>query len=219
MTAMPTPQVFHHLSTVRILPVVSLPEPDVAAHVTAVLANAGLPIVEITLRTDRALDAVSAATAAGRALVGIGTVTRPEQVSDAVDAGAQFVVTPGFDPTIVRAYSDRAIPLIPGVATATEIQAALAAGLSVLKLFPAEALGGWRTIRALSAPYPQVRFVPTGGITARASPHYLAEPSVLAVGGSWMVPPDALLGHDMTAIGALSRAAARAAVETPGTQA
>jgi 2-dehydro-3-deoxyphosphogluconate aldolase / (4S)-4-hydroxy-2-oxoglutarate aldolase len=197
------------LAEVRVLPVVSLAEPTSAAALADVLAESGLPVIEITLRTERALDAVRAVARAGTARVGVGTVMHANQVRAAADAGAEFVVTPGFDPAVVRACLEHRIPVIAGIATATEILQALSAGVEVLKLFPATVLGGPALIEALSAPFPQIRFVPTGGITAQTAPDYLAQPSVLAIGGSWMVPRRAILANDFTAISALSRAAAQ----------
>jgi 2-dehydro-3-deoxyphosphogluconate aldolase / (4S)-4-hydroxy-2-oxoglutarate aldolase len=197
------------LAQVRVLPVVSLPEPTTAVALADVLVASGLPVIEITLRTERALDSVRAVARAGTARVGVGTVIHPDQVTAAADAGAEFVVTPGFDPAVVRACLERQIPVIAGVATATEVLQALSAGVEVLKLFPATVLGGPALIEALSAPFPQVSFVPTGGITAHTAPDYLTQPSVLAIGGSWMVPRDAILAKDFNAISALSRAAAQ----------
>jgi 2-dehydro-3-deoxyphosphogluconate aldolase/(4S)-4-hydroxy-2-oxoglutarate aldolase len=176
------------LAQVRVLPVVSLPEPTTAVALADVLVASGLPVIEITLRTERALDSVRAVARAGTARVGVGTVIHADQVVVAANAGAEFVVTPGFDPAVVRACLERRIPVIAGIATATEILQALSAGVEVLKLFPATVLGGPALVEALSAPFPQIRFVPTGGITADTGPDYLAQPSVLAIGGSWMVP-------------------------------
>jgi 2-dehydro-3-deoxyphosphogluconate aldolase / (4S)-4-hydroxy-2-oxoglutarate aldolase len=197
------------LAQVRVLPVVSPPEPTTAVALADLLVASGLPIIEITLRTDRALDSVRAVARTGTARVGVGTVIHADQVVAAANAGAEFVVTPGFDPAVVRSCLERRIPVIAGIATATEILQALSAGVEMLKLFPATVLGGPALIEALSAPFPQVRFVPTGGITAHTAPDYLAQPSVLAIGGSWMVPRSAILAKDFNAISALSRAAAQ----------
>jgi 2-dehydro-3-deoxyphosphogluconate aldolase/(4S)-4-hydroxy-2-oxoglutarate aldolase len=123
-----------------------------------------------------------------RLVVGAGTVLTVDQVDIAVKSGAAFIVTPGYSREVVRAGQERGIPVIPGVATPTEIQMALQDGITVVKFFPAEAIGGTRALSAMSAPFPGVRFVPTGGISQDNLEDYLALPSVLAVGGSWMAP-------------------------------
>ncbi|MBN1173248.1 MAG: bifunctional 4-hydroxy-2-oxoglutarate aldolase/2-dehydro-3-deoxy-phosphogluconate aldolase, partial [Micromonosporaceae bacterium] len=125
-------------------------------------------------------------------MVGAGTVLTVEQVNRAADAGARFVVSPGFGPAVVRRCQELEIDVFPGVATSTEIQMALDAGLEIVKFFPAEQLGGARMVKALSAPYRSVRFIPTGGVTSANLRDYLAIPSVVAVGGTWMVAPDLL---------------------------
>ncbi|MFE2424149.1 bifunctional 4-hydroxy-2-oxoglutarate aldolase/2-dehydro-3-deoxy-phosphogluconate aldolase [Streptomyces hokutonensis] len=137
---------------------------------------------------------LKAMAAHGGLAVGAGTVLTPEQAERAVAAGARFVVSPGFDEEVVDKCRELGMPVVPGIATATELMRVLKAGLDTVKLFPAEPLGGPATLRALAAPFPGTRFVPTGGIDAAALPGYLAEPSVLAVGGSWMATP-ALLAN------------------------
>jgi 2-dehydro-3-deoxyphosphogluconate aldolase/(4S)-4-hydroxy-2-oxoglutarate aldolase len=128
--------------------------------------------------------------------VGAGTVLTPDQVDRAVAAGARFIVSPGFSPAVVRHCQEIDIPVFPGVATATEIQAAMEAGLRTLKFFPAEPLGGLPMVKALAAPFPGLKFIPTGGISAAQLGEYLAHPSVLAVGGSWMVAPKLIAAAD-----------------------
>jgi 2-dehydro-3-deoxyphosphogluconate aldolase/(4S)-4-hydroxy-2-oxoglutarate aldolase len=142
----------------------------------------------VTLRTPAALDVIRAMASDPDMLVGAGTVLTPGQVEDAVAAGARFIVSPGFDREVVEACGRLGVPAIPGVATATEIQMALRAGIGVVKLFPAEALGGVTTLQALGAPFPALRFIPTGGITPENAGRYLEQPAVLAIGGSWMAP-------------------------------
>jgi 2-dehydro-3-deoxyphosphogluconate aldolase/(4S)-4-hydroxy-2-oxoglutarate aldolase len=133
-------------------------------------------------------------------IVGAGTVISTDQVDTAVAAGARFVVSPGFSHAVVRRCRELDVPVVPGVATATELMTALDAGITIVKLFPAEPLGGVRTLRSLAAVFPQVRFVPTGGITATNAATYLGEPSVLAVGGSWMVAPVLLARNSWDAV-------------------
>jgi 2-dehydro-3-deoxyphosphogluconate aldolase/(4S)-4-hydroxy-2-oxoglutarate aldolase len=121
-------------------------------------------------------------------ILGAGTVLRPEQVDQALEAGARYIVTPGFSAEVVRACQANSVPVFPGVATATEMQMALEAGLEVVKFFPAEALGGLRMLKALAAPFTMMRFIPTGGISVSQLSEYLSFASVLAVGGSWIAP-------------------------------
>jgi 2-dehydro-3-deoxyphosphogluconate aldolase / (4S)-4-hydroxy-2-oxoglutarate aldolase len=173
----------------RVIPVVTLSDPDSANGVAAALLRAGLPIAEITFRSDAAEQAIATISSRADVRVGAGTIVDPELVDRAVAAGATFIVTPGFSPPVVERCLEIGVPVIPGVGGATDIMSALTYGLTVLKLFPADALGGPKTVKALSAPFPTVRFVPTGGITAVTAPDYLAIDSVAAVGGSWITPP------------------------------
>jgi 2-dehydro-3-deoxyphosphogluconate aldolase/(4S)-4-hydroxy-2-oxoglutarate aldolase len=191
------PDVVSELGRHRLVPVITLDEARHARPLLAALTAGGLPCAEVTFRTPAAADALRAMTeaaaeaaseagAGGPALIGAGSVRRPEQVDQALEAGARFIVSPGLSPAVLRACADQAVPVIPGVATATEICTALDAGLTTVKLFPAEPLGGVTLISALRGPFPEVRFVPTGGIGAEQLPAYLACPAVAAVGGSWM---------------------------------
>jgi 2-dehydro-3-deoxyphosphogluconate aldolase / (4S)-4-hydroxy-2-oxoglutarate aldolase len=173
----------------RLVPVIVVEDPAAAQPLAEALVAGGLRCAEVTFRTAAAEAALAAMAADPRLLVGAGTVVRPEQVDRAVAAGARFIVSPGVSPTVVRHCRRTGVPVVPGVATATEIQAAGEEGLEVLKFFPAEPLGGLGMLKALAAPFPAVRFVPTGGIAAAQLGDYLAHPSVLAVGGSWMVAP------------------------------
>jgi 2-dehydro-3-deoxyphosphogluconate aldolase/(4S)-4-hydroxy-2-oxoglutarate aldolase len=170
----------------RILPVVTI-ERD-AAKLGGALAAAGARAVEITFRSEYAAEAIETLAAAGF-VVGAGTVRSTEQVDAAVAAGAAFVVAPGLDRAVVERAGEHGLPAFPGIATATELGAALTLGVEVVKLFPAEAAGGVGLIRALAAPFPEARFVPTGGLSAANAPAYLELPQVVAIGGSWMVAP------------------------------
>ena len=163
-----------------------------SARSRSALKRGGLPVAEVTFRTEASIRALGALAGDGELLVGAGTVIRPEQVDLARDAGARFVVTPGFSPRVVERCRELAMPVIPGVSTASEVIAALDHGCELLKFFPAEASGGAATIRALAGPFPHVRFIPTGGVSAANAPVYLRLPSVAAVGGSWMVAPTLL---------------------------
>ncbi len=145
-----------------------------------------------------------------------GSVLRPEQVDQALEAGARFIVTPGLSPAVLRACADQAVPVIPGVATATEICTALDLGITTVKLFPAEPLGGVDLISALRGPFPDVRFVPTGGIGAEQLPAYLACPAVAAVGGSWMASRNLIRQERFDEIAALTAGAVDLARRQPG---
>jgi 2-dehydro-3-deoxyphosphogluconate aldolase / (4S)-4-hydroxy-2-oxoglutarate aldolase len=180
------------IGALGVLPVLVLDDPARGVAVARALAAGGLPCAEVTLRTAGALDAIRAiADALPDVLVGAGTVVAPEQVDMAVAAGARFLVSPGLDADIVRRARSIGVPLIPGVATASEALAALRQGVQVVKLFPAAQLGGVAAVKALASVFPELRFIPTGGIGPADVGAYLAEPSVLAVGGSWLAPPDA----------------------------
>lgn len=175
------------LQRLRIVPVIACKDAAQAAPLAAALEAGGLPCAEVTLRTPAALAVIRTMAQRPGLLVGAGTVLKPEQAQAAVDAGARFIVAPGFNPKVVRYCVERQIPIFPGVCTPTEIEMALDHGLEVVKFFPAEAYGGVKTLQALCAPYGGVRFIPTGGITAANLAAYLRLPAVVACGGSWMV--------------------------------
>jgi 2-dehydro-3-deoxyphosphogluconate aldolase / (4S)-4-hydroxy-2-oxoglutarate aldolase len=176
----------------RLLPVVVLRDAAQAPPLGDALSAGGLGCVEVTFRTGAAGAAIRHLAGRGDLVVGAGTVLDPGQVDRAVDAGARFVVSPGFGPAVVARCRERGVPVFPGVATATEIQMALDAGLRTVKFFPAQQLGGAAMVKALAAPFGSVRFIPTGGVGAANLADYLALPCVLAVGGTWMVAPDLL---------------------------
>jgi 2-dehydro-3-deoxyphosphogluconate aldolase / (4S)-4-hydroxy-2-oxoglutarate aldolase len=195
----------------RLVPVVVLERLDDALPLAQALCDGGLPIAEVTLRSTVAVDVIRVLTAETDLLVGAGTVIRPEQVDEAVGAGARFIVTPGFSARVVERCLQAGVPVIPGVATATEIIAALEYGLELLKFFPAEAAGGAPALRALQAPFPGIRFIPTGGLTAANAAGYLDLRSVAALGGSWMVAPELIASHDFAAVSTLAAEAVRIA--------
>ena len=187
----------------RVVPVVVMQDPGEAKPLADALTAGGLPLAEITFRTPAAAQTLSAMAEDPAMIVGAGTVVSAHQVDMAVDAGARFVVSPGFSAAVVGRCHELNVPVVPGVATATDLMAALDAGITTVKLFPAEPLGGITTLRSLAAVFPQVRFIPTGGISAANAPTYLAEPSVLAVGGSWMVARPLLAQHSWDAVRSL----------------
>lgn len=191
----------------RLLPVVVIEDAATADPLGDALVQGGLPCAEITFRTAAAADAIKAMAARGDIAVGAGTVVTPDQVDRAVDAGARFIVSPGFSAAVVKRSQELGVPVYPGAATATEIQMALDAGLRTVKFFPAEQLGGAAMVKALAAPFRQVTFIPTGGVTTGNLDRYLALPSVLAVGGTWMVAADLLKNRDWAEVTRRTRAA------------
>jgi 2-dehydro-3-deoxyphosphogluconate aldolase/(4S)-4-hydroxy-2-oxoglutarate aldolase len=214
------PDVLAAVARHRLVPVITLDEPRHARPLLDALTAGGLPCAEVTFRTAAAAEglremAAAAVEAGGQALIGAGSVVRAEQVDQAVRAGARFIVTPGLSPAVLRACAEHAVPVIPGVATATEICAALDAGISTVKLFPAEPLGGLNLISALRGPFPDVRFVPTGGIGAELLPDYLACPAVAAVGGSWMASRSLIQQERFAEITALTAGAVALAGGSP----
>jgi 2-dehydro-3-deoxyphosphogluconate aldolase/(4S)-4-hydroxy-2-oxoglutarate aldolase len=191
-----------------IVPVVRIERADDAAELARTLVGAGLACIEITFRSAAAVEAIRAISAdVPDALVGAGTVVSVEQLDRALAAGASFVVSPGLQPDVVRACLAHDVAVLPGVYTPTEVIQAMDLGLSAVKLFPASSAGGPAYLRALAGPFPEMRFVPTGGIDLAELEAYLRVPSVLAVGGSWMVRPELIAAHDWPAIGRLAREA------------
>lgn len=196
------------LSRIGLVPVITIESPRDAVPLAKALLDGGIGCAEVTFRTPAAGKAIHGiSSSCGELLVGAGTVLTVEQAGLATQAGAQYVVAPGFDPAVVDWCQAHNMPVIPGVATPTEISMALARGLSLLKFFPAEAMGGMQTLRALSAPFAGVRFIPTGGITVANLPQYLSLPNVAACGGSWMAKESMISAGKFTEITRLSRQA------------
>ncbi|AMM20310.1 keto-deoxy-phosphogluconate aldolase [Frondihabitans sp. PAMC 28766] len=187
-----------------VVPVVVIDDVGLARDLAFALREGGIPRAEVTLRTPEGLGAIAAMSDVPDFSVGAGTVLSEGDVARCVDAGARFIVSPGLDHDVVRRAQDLDVTVLPGIATATEIQAAVALGLTAVKFFPAERLGGLAMIEALSGPFPSLRFMPSGGITAANAATYLAHPAVFAVGGSWMVPRNALRKRDFETVSRLS---------------
>ncbi len=197
------------LAVAPVVPVLTVTRVEDAAPLARALVKGGLPVIEVTLRTPVALQVVAAMRAAvPEAIVGVGTITRVEDLAAAGRAGARFGVSPGFTAELVSAARGVGYPLLPGVMTPSELMAARAAGFNALKLFPAQQAGGPAMLRALAAPFPDVVFCPTGGVTAATAPEYLALANVPCVGGSWVTPADRVAAGDWEAIEALASAAA-----------
>ena len=197
------------LDLVPVVPVVVIDDLDHAVPLARALVAGGLPVIELTLRTPVALDAVRAIAAeVPEITLGVGTVCTPAQAEQAAEAGAGFLVSPGTTPTLLEAMLGTGLPFLPGTATVSEVLAVLEAGVSEMKLFPAEASGGAAYLRALSAPVPAARFCPTGGVTLASAPDYLALPNVGCVGGTWLTPRDAVESGDWVRIEKLAAEAA-----------
>jgi 2-dehydro-3-deoxyphosphogluconate aldolase/(4S)-4-hydroxy-2-oxoglutarate aldolase len=203
------------LASLRIVPVIVIDDLAAARPLADALAAGGLRCAEVTLRTSAALEAIPRFAANPDLLVGAGTVLDPDQVSAAVDVGARFIVSPGFDAEVVQRCQQLGVPVLPGTATPTDIQQARRAGLTAVKFFPAETLGGVTALDAIAAPFPGITFVPTGGVTPKNVAAYLRHQAVLAVGGSWMTPRKLIAAGDWQQIGQLAAEAARLATEFP----
>lgn len=189
-----------HATDSPIVPVVVINRADRAQALGEALVAGGIPVAEVTFRTSAAAEAIRRMSATPDLLVGAGTVLTVDQVDRAVEAGARFIVSPGFSAAVVRRAQQHGLPVYPGTVTPTEIMAALDLGLTTLKFFPATTYGGAAALKALGAPFPQVRFIPTGGVSAANLGDYLSLPNVAAVGGSWMVPVDAIDAGDTATI-------------------
>lgn len=179
------------LRRLRLVPVIVIDDPVDAVPLARALEEGGLPCAEVTFRTPGARSALERIAAeCPNVLAGAGTILTPDQAADAISAGAKFIVAPGFGPAVVDYCLENAIPVFPGIATPTELEAALSKGLKAMKFFPAEPLGGVSYLKAMSAPYVGIEFMPTGGILPSNVLDYLALKQVVACGGSWMAPQE-----------------------------
>ena len=200
-----------------VVPVVVIDDAEEAVPVANALVAGGLPIIEVTMRTDTAADSIAAIRSdVPEAFVGAGTVLSADHAQTIVAAGAQFIVSPGLDTGVVAAAARLEVPVIPGIATPTEAQRAWNLGLRDLKFFPAASAGGLPMLEALAAVFRDIRFVPTGGISAANLSDYLALPSVSACGGSWLTPADAIVSGDYARITRLAAEAVAIANEVRG---
>jgi 2-dehydro-3-deoxyphosphogluconate aldolase/(4S)-4-hydroxy-2-oxoglutarate aldolase len=200
---------FSLLGLAPVLPVVVIEDVADAVPLARALVAGGLPAIEVTLRTPVALEALRAiAGEVPGAVVGAGTVVTPGQVKECVEAGARFLVSPGWTELLLEAMQGSGVPFLPGVSTTSEVVALLERGVREMKFFPAQASGGTAYLKALAGPLPQARFCPTGGIGVDSAPEYLALPNVGCVGGSWMIPGDAVAARDWGRVEVLAREAA-----------
>jgi 2-dehydro-3-deoxyphosphogluconate aldolase/(4S)-4-hydroxy-2-oxoglutarate aldolase len=195
------------IGELKIIPVVSIDDAGLAGAMADALVAGGLPIAEITFRTAAAEASIKSLSSHKDLLVGAGTVLNVDTAKRAADAGAKFIVSPGFNPKVVRWCIDNRVPITPGTATPTDIEMALDHGLSVVKFFPCESIGGLKTLKAIAAPYSMIRFIPTGGITAENLASYLKFAPILACGGSWMVGKELLAERKFDEVTRLSREA------------
>ncbi|MFF2833375.1 bifunctional 4-hydroxy-2-oxoglutarate aldolase/2-dehydro-3-deoxy-phosphogluconate aldolase [Cellulosimicrobium cellulans] len=204
------------IARARVVPVVVVDDAEQGVLVASALRDGGLPVAEVTFRTAGARAAIAAiAREVPDVLVGAGTVVNAAQVDEAVEAGARFLVSPGLSAAVVRRAQEVGVPVLPGVATPSDVIAALDLGLDAVKLFPANVVGGPAAVKAFSAPFPGLRFVPTGGVSAANLLDYLALPSVLAAGGSWMVDAALVRAGDTAEITRRTREAVELAATAP----
>lgn len=192
-----------------VVPVIVIDDPERAVAMGRAIVAGGLPALEVTLRTERALQCIAALAGVPGAVVGAGTVLDATAASAAVAAGARFLISPGMSPGLVATAETVPVPFIPGVATASEAMALAERGCVRQKFFPAAAIGGARALAALASPLPRLRFCPTGGIGPETAPDYLRLPNVACVGGSWITPADAIASGDWDRIERLARAASK----------
>lgn len=189
------------ISAAGIVPVVKIDRAEDAVPLARALRNGGINCAEITFRTDAAKESIARITKEfPDMLVAAGTVLTPKQADDAMEAGARFIVSPGLNPIVVKHCIDKGYPIIPGVATPSEVEMGMSLGLSYLKFFPAEAAGGVNMIKSMAAPYTGIKFMPTGGINVKNAADYLNCKAVFACGGSWMVPSDKIAAGDFDTI-------------------
>ncbi|MBQ7665555.1 MAG: bifunctional 4-hydroxy-2-oxoglutarate aldolase/2-dehydro-3-deoxy-phosphogluconate aldolase [Synergistaceae bacterium] len=209
--------IFEQFSKIGIIPVVVLDDPKDAAGLAKALCENGLPCAEVTFRTAAAEESIRIMSKEfPDMLVGAGTVLTKEQVDRAINAGAKFIVSPGLNPKIVQYCLDKSVPITPGTQTPSEMEQALELGLKVVKFFPAEPAGGLNMIKAVAAPYVDLKFMPTGGINAKNVRDYLAYNKIIACGGSWMVKKDLVTGGKWDELGKLVREAADIVKEIRG---
>ncbi|MBQ3627053.1 MAG: bifunctional 4-hydroxy-2-oxoglutarate aldolase/2-dehydro-3-deoxy-phosphogluconate aldolase [Synergistaceae bacterium] len=209
-------EIFESFKKIGIVPVVVLDDAKDAEKLGEALCEGGLPCAEVTFRTDAALESIKIMAKNKDLFVGAGTVLSIEQVDKAVNAGAKFIVSPGLNPKVVKYCVDNNIPITPGTQTPSEMEQALELGLKVVKFFPAEPAGGLNMIKAVAAPYTQLKFIPTGGINSKNVRDYLMYDRILACGGSWMVKKDLIAAGQWDKIKSMVKEAAEIVKEMRG---
>jgi len=203
--------------TIPVVPLIQADDPEIAVRISEALAAGGLTVAEVVFRTDRALDCLAAvADRVPQMIAGAGTVLNAEQAESAVAAGARFIVSPGLDEGVVSVAKKRGVPVYPGIVTPTELQRAFNLGLEVVKFFPATISGGIPALKALSSVFRKMRFMPTGGVSPDNLAEFLALPAVLACGGSWLTPSDAIAAGDYDQITRLAEEAVAIATQARG---
>jgi 2-dehydro-3-deoxyphosphogluconate aldolase/(4S)-4-hydroxy-2-oxoglutarate aldolase len=196
------------MRSASVIPVIAIDDPDHAVPLAKALVAGGIRVLEVTLRTEHGLGAIRAMSQVEGAIVGVGTLTQPEEFAASRDAGAVFGVSPGLTRSLIDAARSSGLPLLPGVMTPSEVMAAREQGFKQLKLFPAVPAGGVGMLNAIGGPLPDVTFCPTGGISIESAPKFLACKNVACVGGSWLTPKDAIAAGDWAHITELAKAAA-----------
>jgi 2-dehydro-3-deoxyphosphogluconate aldolase/(4S)-4-hydroxy-2-oxoglutarate aldolase len=194
-----------------VIPVLVVHDTDIAKPLAEALISGGLPVLEVTLRTQSALKVISEMAKVPGGIVGAGTITKSIDAKDAINAGANFAVSPGSTDNILEACEQQNLPILPGAATSTEIMRLFDLGYSVQKFFPAEAIGGQTALKAIGGPLPNVKFCPTGGITINNAKDYLKLENTLCVGGSWVAPQNLIENKDWKSITDLARTASKMA--------
>ena len=192
-----------------VIPVLVVDNPDIAKPLAEALISGGLPVLEVTLRTKSALEVISEMAKVPGGVVGAGTITKARDVKDAINAGANFAVSPGSTDNILEACEQQNLPILPGAATSSEIMRIFDLGYSVQKFFPAEAIGGQSALKSIGGPLPNVKFCPTGGITIDNAKGYLELKNTLCVGGSWITPQRLIENKDWKSITALAKTASK----------
>jgi 2-dehydro-3-deoxyphosphogluconate aldolase/(4S)-4-hydroxy-2-oxoglutarate aldolase len=201
-------EIVDRIAAVGVLPVVHIDDPDHAVPLAEALLRGGIDVAEVTFRSDATEAAISQIRRAlPEMLLGAGTVLSPELADRAIDAGAQFAISPGLNPRVVEHCQAKGLAIMPGIATPSDIDRAMDLGLSVLKFFPAADFGGVGTLKAVAAPYSMIKFIPTGGINANNLASYLILPNVIACGGSWLVARDLVAAENFREVENLARAA------------
>ena len=205
------------LQSVPVVPLVQSDDPAVAVQISRALAAGGLTVAEVVFRTDRALECLKAvADEVPEMIAGAGTVLSADQANAAVDAGAKFIVSPGLDDGVVAVAKERGVPVYPGIVSPSELQHAYNLGLDTVKFFPASIAGGVPAIKALASVFRTMRFMPTGGVSPGNLAEFLAVPAVLACGGSWLTPADAIASGDYEQITKLAQEAVQIATQARG---